>query len=136
MLACGFLHYWIRYKRKSNHGLDGIIVYADEPEGTSIYSAGWNNKDDKVEADPETLFKIASISKLYIAVAAAEDVGIFLRSLNDGTLVNKKDFMATQYIGCTGHNNLPMLKAFQNNGCTVIERNKVFKRENKNLFRV
>ncbi|MCM3124502.1 MULTISPECIES: GNAT family N-acetyltransferase [unclassified Mesobacillus] len=42
----------------------------------------------------------------------------------------KNDFMATHYIGRTGHNNLPMLKTFQNNGCTVIERNKVFKRGN------
>ncbi|MCA1057642.1 GNAT family N-acetyltransferase [Rossellomorea aquimaris] len=42
----------------------------------------------------------------------------------------KKDFKASYYIGSTGHNNLPMLKTFQNNGCTVIERNKVFKRKN------
>jgi hypothetical protein len=42
----------------------------------------------------------------------------------------KKDFNASYYIGSTGHNNLPMLKTFQNNGCTVIERNKVFKRKN------
>jgi hypothetical protein len=42
----------------------------------------------------------------------------------------KSDFKATYYIGCTGHNNLPMLKTFQNNECTVIEQNKVFKRKN------
>ena len=40
-----------------------------------------------------------------------------------------KDFNASYYIGSTGHHNLPMLKTFQNNGCTVIERNKVFKRK-------
>lgn len=42
----------------------------------------------------------------------------------------KKDFNASYYIGSTGHNNLPMLKTFQHNGCTVIEQNKVFKRKN------
>ncbi len=52
---------------------DGIIVYADkkgrEPE---FYSAGWKNRENKVPADPHALFKIASISKLYIAVATAK----------------------------------------------------------------
>jgi hypothetical protein len=45
----------------------------------------------------------------------------------------RKDFKASYYIGCTGHNNLPMIKTFLNNGCTVIERNKVFKRENGDI---
>ena len=53
--------------------LDGIIVYVDkkgrEPE---FYSAGWKNKENKVPADPHALFKIASISKLYIAAATAK----------------------------------------------------------------
>lgn len=46
----------------------------------------------------------------------------------------EKVFNASYYIGSTGHNNLPMLKTFRNNGCTVIERNKVFKRKNRNIF--
>lgn len=53
--------------------LDGIIVYVDrkdrEPE---FYSAGWNNRENKIPANPKALFKIASISKLYIATAAAK----------------------------------------------------------------
>lgn len=56
-----------------SHNLDGIIVYIDkkgrEPE---LYSAGWRNKENKIPANPQALFKIASISKLYIAVAAAK----------------------------------------------------------------
>lgn len=56
-----------------SHNLDGIIVYVEkkgrEPE---FYSAGWKNRENKIPADPQSLFKIASISKLYIAVAAAK----------------------------------------------------------------
>lgn len=56
-----------------NYDLDGIIVYVDkkgqEPE---FYSAGWKNREDKIPADPHALFKIASISKLYIAAATAK----------------------------------------------------------------
>lgn len=55
------------------YDLDGIVVYVDkkgrEPE---FYSAGWKNRENKVPADPHALFKIASISKLYIAVAAGK----------------------------------------------------------------
>lgn len=40
-----------------------------EPE---LYAAGWKNRENKVPADPNSLFKIASISKLYIAAASAK----------------------------------------------------------------
>lgn len=56
-----------------SYDLDGIIVYVDkkgnEPE---FYSAGWKERDNKIPADPHALFKIASISKLYIAAATAK----------------------------------------------------------------
>ena len=56
-----------------NMGLDGIIVYVDETgKPPALYSAGWQNRENKIPADPHTLFKIASISKLYIAVATAK----------------------------------------------------------------
>ncbi|OAT81894.1 hypothetical protein A6P54_10290 [Bacillus sp. MKU004] len=45
----------------------------------------------------------------------------------------KRDFKASYYIGSTGYNNLPMLKTFERNRCTVVERNKVFKKINRNL---
>ncbi|RSK29154.1 class A beta-lactamase-related serine hydrolase [Bacillus sp. HMF5848] len=70
-----------------NNGLDGIIVYVDQGDETSLYSAGWHNRDDKVVADPEALFKIASISKLYIAVAAAKLVDDQMISLDDNLAV-------------------------------------------------
>lgn len=55
-----------------SYEMDGIVVYIDrsgkEPE---YYSAGWRDRDLKMPADPQALFKIASISKLYIAAASA-----------------------------------------------------------------
>ncbi len=52
------------------YGFEGMIVYVDqggkEPE---FYAGGWKDRDNKIPADPNSLFKIASISKLYTAVA-------------------------------------------------------------------
>ena len=51
-----------------DRGLDGIIVYVDQAgKEPAFYSAGWKNRENQVPADPQSLFKIASISKLYIA---------------------------------------------------------------------
>lgn len=56
-----------------NYGLDGMIVYVDqqghEPE---FYASGWKNRENKVPVKPDDLFKIASISKLYIAAATVK----------------------------------------------------------------
>jgi D-alanyl-D-alanine carboxypeptidase len=55
------------------HGLDGMIVYVDEAEKPpAFYAAGWHDRKNKIPADPHALFKIASISKLYDAVAIAK----------------------------------------------------------------
>ena len=55
-----------------DYGLDGIIVYVDraghEPE---FHAAGWHDREAQIPANPHALFKIASISKLYIAAATA-----------------------------------------------------------------
>jgi len=52
------------------HGFDGIIVYVnDAGKPPAFYAAGWNDRKNKIPADPHSLFKIASISKLYVAVA-------------------------------------------------------------------
>lgn len=52
------------------YGFDGMIVYVDqggkEPE---FYASGWKKRENKISADPHSLFKIASIGKLYDAVA-------------------------------------------------------------------
>jgi len=55
------------------YGLDGIIVYIDEAgKPPAYFTAGWKNRENKVPADSQSLFKIASISKLYVAVAVAK----------------------------------------------------------------
>lgn len=54
------------------HGLDGIIVFVDKrDQQPEFYSAGWKNRENRIPADPHALFKIASISKLYVAASAA-----------------------------------------------------------------
>jgi len=55
------------------HGFDGMIVYVDEAgKEPAFYTAGWKNRENKIPADPQSLFKIGSISKLYVAVAVAK----------------------------------------------------------------
>lgn len=53
-----------------DYDFDGIIVYVDEAwKPPEFYTAGWHNREKKIPARPDALFKIASISKLYDAVA-------------------------------------------------------------------
>lgn len=66
------------------HGLDGIIVYVDQSgKDPAFYSAGWKNRENQIPADPHALFKIASISKLYVAAAIVKLVGQERMSLED-----------------------------------------------------
>ena len=52
------------------HGFDGIIVYVDQAgKPPKYFTAGWHNRELKIPAKPQALFKIASISKLYDAAA-------------------------------------------------------------------
>ena len=53
-----------------DYGFDGMIVYVDEAgKPPAFYTAGWHDRKNKIPARPNALFKIASISKLYVAVA-------------------------------------------------------------------
>ena len=55
------------------HGFDGMIVYVDQAgKAPEFYAAGWHDRANKIPAYPEALFKIASISKLYDAVAVTK----------------------------------------------------------------
>lgn len=55
------------------YGFDGMIVYADQAgKPPEFYAAGWHDRKNKIPAYPQALFKIASITKLYIAVATAK----------------------------------------------------------------
>ena len=68
----------------TGHGLDGIIVYVDKAgEPPAFYTAGWKNRENQIPADPQSLFKIASINKLYVAVATAKLVNDQRLSLDD-----------------------------------------------------
>lgn len=52
------------------YGFAGVIVYVDEAgKAPACYTAGWHDRENQVPARPDALFKIASISKLYTAVA-------------------------------------------------------------------
>lgn len=62
------------------HGFDGMIVYIDEAGAPPRYFAsGWHDKESRIRARPNALFKIASIKKLYDIVAVTKLV-------NDGRL--------------------------------------------------
>ncbi|MEQ9378073.1 MAG: serine hydrolase domain-containing protein [Imperialibacter sp.] len=55
------------------HGFDGIIVYVDQAgKEPGFYAAGWHDRKAKIPANPHALFKIASITKLYVAVATTK----------------------------------------------------------------
>jgi len=57
----------------SEMGFDGIIIYGDEcGKEPAFYAAGYKNRENKIPADSHTLFKIASVGKLYIAVAISK----------------------------------------------------------------
>ncbi|WP_419211100.1 serine hydrolase domain-containing protein [Maribacter sp. X9] len=56
-----------------DHGFDGMIVYVDQAgKPPELYAAGWHDRKKKIPAYPQALFKIASITKLYIAVSVAK----------------------------------------------------------------
>ena len=64
----------------ADYGFDGMIVYVDEKgKEAALYTAGYKNRKTKIPADPHSLFKIASVSKLYTALAVTKLV-------NDGRL--------------------------------------------------
>ncbi|NER10004.1 Beta-lactamase [Muriicola jejuensis] len=66
------------------HGFDGMIVYVDEGgKPPAFYTGGWKDRKKKIPADHESLFKIASISKLYVAVSVAKLVKENRISLDD-----------------------------------------------------
>ena len=61
---------------EKNYG--GVILCVNQSGNTELYAAGYRNNNNQLPANSDDLFKIASISKLYIAVACAKlvDAGI------------------------------------------------------------
>ncbi len=71
-----------------SHGMDGIIVYVDEKgKPPEFYAAGWHDRENSIPANPQALFKIGSVGKLYDAVAVTKLVNDKRLSL-DGTLAD------------------------------------------------
>ncbi|MBZ0244234.1 MAG: beta-lactamase family protein, partial [Bacteroidales bacterium] len=59
--------------KAADYGFDGIIVYVDKKgQAPEFYAAGYKNRENKIPADPHALFKIASVGKLYNALAVAK----------------------------------------------------------------
>lgn len=57
----------------ADYGFDGIIVCVNwKGNETEFYTSGYKNRENKIPTDPNSLFKIASVSKLYNAVAVAK----------------------------------------------------------------
>ncbi|MBT1450160.1 beta-lactamase family protein [Glaciecola sp. XM2] len=60
-------------QQATKNGLDGIIIYSQRAsEPAHIYTSGWHNRAEQIPAYGSALFKIASIAKLYEAVAVAK----------------------------------------------------------------
>lgn len=57
-------------------------MYVNQSGESSFYVAGWKNREQLIPADPHSLFKIASISKLYVAAVTAKLVADQSLSLN------------------------------------------------------
>lgn len=71
-----------------NHGFEGVVVYVDQAgKKPQKYASGWHNKEAKIVAKPDAFYKIASISKLYDAVAVTKLVSSGKLSL-DKTLAH------------------------------------------------
>lgn len=52
------------------HGFDGMIVYIDQAgQSPQYFASGWHDREAKIPAKPQALFKVASIRKLYDVVA-------------------------------------------------------------------
>ncbi|MCW9037877.1 MULTISPECIES: serine hydrolase domain-containing protein [Altibacter] len=56
-----------------DHGFEGMLIYIDQAdEPPQLLAAGWHDREAKIPARPDARFKIASISKLYDAVAVTK----------------------------------------------------------------
>lgn len=56
-----------------DYGFDGMIVYVDQAgQPPRYFASGWHDREIKIPAYPEALFKLASISKLYDALAVTK----------------------------------------------------------------
>ncbi|WP_428389344.1 serine hydrolase domain-containing protein [Mucisphaera sp.] len=70
--------------RSLDYGFDGVVVYVDEAgQAPRVFTAGWHDRELAIPARGDAFFKIASISKLYDAVAITKLVSDERISLDD-----------------------------------------------------
>ena len=74
---------------------DGVVLYVSQGGQENFFASGWNDKDAQLVARPDALFKIASLTKLYVAVVVAKLVGHGQLSL-DGTVAAYLPHLATK----------------------------------------
>lgn len=66
-----------------DYDFEGVLVYIDQAgQAPQHLAAGWHNRELKIDAKPNALYKIASIGKLYDAVAVTKLVCDGLLSLD------------------------------------------------------
>lgn len=57
----------------SDYGFDGIVVCVNKTGNKSeFYTSGYKNRENRTPSNPHSLFKIASVGKLYTAVAVTK----------------------------------------------------------------
>lgn len=63
----------IQVDQAADYGFDGIVVCVNSPgNACRFYTSGYKSRENKIPADPNALFKIASVGKLYQALAVAK----------------------------------------------------------------
>lgn len=59
--------------KAADYGFDGIVVCMNKTGNKcEFYTSGYKNRENNIPADPNSFFKIASVGKLYDAVAVAK----------------------------------------------------------------
>ena len=59
--------------KAADYGFEGIVVCVNKTGNKcEFYTSGYKNRENKIPADPNSFFKIASVGKLYDAVAVAK----------------------------------------------------------------
>ncbi|MBI9010998.1 MAG: beta-lactamase family protein [Clostridiales bacterium] len=73
----------IQEELDNNEAFEGIIVYISQDGEAFTYASGYHNRAKEIPAKTDALFKIASITKLYVAVATTKLIDEGILSLED-----------------------------------------------------
>ncbi len=73
----------IEVDKAANASYDGMILHVNQVEKSMTYTSGWKDRKNQIPADANSLFKIGSISKLYIAAAVTKLIHADRLALDD-----------------------------------------------------